>query len=245
MSKGPPTIESFNFRLGRGLAGKYIVESFLGSGWEGEVYKVVERSTGIPRAAKVFYPQRNTRDRAVKSYARKLNHLRRCPIVIQYHSSETIWHHGIRITCLISELVEGELLAKLIHRQPGKRLQSFEAMHLLHALASGVEPIHAMREYHGDLHSDNVLITRRGIHFDVRLVDFFHWGPPSAARIRDDVIDLIHILYEAVGGRRRYASQPPEIKSIVRGLRRDLIARSSRTAGHLRRHLESFAWSGR
>lgn len=242
-SKKPVEIDAFDLAPGRVIAGKYVVESQIGVGYEGEVYKVIERSTGIPRAAKIFFPQRNVQDRAIRYYAKKLDRLRACPILIQYHHSETFTFHRAPLTCLISEFVEGELLSRFITRQRGKRFQPFEALHLLHTLASGVERIHAQHDYHGDLHTDNVLISRRGIEFDVKLVDFYHHGPPSRALIREDVLGLIEILFEAIGGRRYYASQPPEIKAIVRGLRRDLIARYFPTAGHLRAHLETFPWS--
>jgi hypothetical protein len=236
-------IDAFDLRPGRVIGGKYVVESRLGGGWEGEVYKVLEQKTGARRAAKLFFPQRNVRDRAVTFYAKKLERLRKCPIVIQYHHSETLRYRGVTITCLISEFVEGELLSDFVARRRGKRLQTFEALHLTYALARGLEAVHAVREYHGDLHDTNVLVSRVGILFDVKLVDFFHWGAPTAAHIRDDVADLVRLLYDAVGGRRRYASQPPEIKAICRGLRRDLIAREFPTARHLREYLERFNWS--
>lgn len=234
-----PRIESFDFPPGRILAGDYRVESKLGSGWEGEVYRVVERRTGVHRAAKLFFPHRNERDRAVTFYARKLDRLKDCPIVIQYVHSERIQHRRVPITCLVSEYVEGELLSAYVERHPGKRLQPFEAMHLLYTLTCGMEQVHRHREYHGDLHSDNVMVRRRGIFFDVKVVDFYHWGAPTASRIREDVFDLIRLFYDAVGGRRTYAKQPPEVKAICRGLRRDLIAKSFPTAHHLREHLET------
>ncbi len=71
------------------------------------------------------------------------------------------------VTFLVSEYVEGELLSSFLSRQPGKRLMPFEGLHLLYALAKGVEPIHHAREYHGDPHNENVIIRRRGISFDV------------------------------------------------------------------------------
>jgi hypothetical protein len=243
MARSPKRIESFDLPPGRWIARKYVVEDLLGQGWEGEVYKVIEKKTGVARAAKVFYPHRNVRDRAVTFYAKKLDRLRRCDIIIQYHNSETFWHHGHRLTCLISEYVDGELLSDFLRRQPGRRLAPFEALHLLYALAAGVEQIHRVPEYHGDLHSDNVIVNRRGIGFEVKLVDLYSWGAPSAANIRDDVVALVHLLYEAVGGRDRYATQPAEIKAICAGLRRDLITRRFRTAGQLRQYLESFDWS--
>jgi hypothetical protein len=240
MAKRVPKIDEFNFPPGRVLAGKYEVQAFLGSGWEGEVYRVSEVRTGVPRAVKVFYPHRNVNDRAVRFHARKLDRLRKCPIVIQYHHSEPIRFRGSRVTCLISELVEGELLEDFIARRRGQRLPPFEALHLLYTLAAGLEQIHHLKEYHGDVHDRNVFVARRGIHFDVKLVDFFYWGPTDRSKIHDDVINLVRLLYDMVGGRRHYANQPSEVKAICCGLRRGLITHKFPTAGHLRQHLETF-----
>ncbi len=242
MSRTTDKIERFDFLPGRSIAGKYTVESRLGGGWEGEVYKVIENKTGIQRAAKLFYPQRNPRDRTVTIYARKLDRLRRCSIVIDYHHWETIRHRGTPITCLISDYVTGELFNHFVARHPGRRLHPFEALHLLYTLVQGLEEIHALREYHGDLHEENVLVERRGIYFDVKLVDFYHWGRSTSAFLRDDVVFAVRLLYESVGGRRRYADQPAEIKAICRGLRKDLIIRAFPTARALRQHLETFRW---
>ncbi|MEQ8195675.1 MAG: hypothetical protein RIB59_14415, partial [Rhodospirillales bacterium] len=57
----PPKIEKFDLEPGRKIAGIYEVEEFLGGGYEGEVYKVVESRTGISRTAKLFFPHRNER----------------------------------------------------------------------------------------------------------------------------------------------------------------------------------------
>ena len=47
---------SFDLREGQTLGRNYYVVELLGIGWEGEVYKVEERRTGIVRAAKLFLP---------------------------------------------------------------------------------------------------------------------------------------------------------------------------------------------
>jgi len=214
----------------------------LGAGWEGEVYEVVERKTGIHRAAKVFYPHRNAEDRAVKFYATKLDRLRRCEIVIQYHHSVSIRHRGVETTCLIGEFVDGELLTAFTTRQRGRRLSPFEALHVLYVLAVGIEQIHRAGEYHGDLHSDNVIVRRRGISFDVRLVDFYHWGPTTRATKQQDVIQLVQMFYEMIGGRTRYAAQPACVKRICCGLKHGLILRRFPTVLALREYLETFAW---
>ncbi len=242
MAADPRKIESFDLAPGRVLAGKYVVDGLLGSGWEGEVYRVTERKTGISRAMKLFFPKRNLKDRAVQFYANKLHRLLQCNVVIQYHHTDTFDFRRARITFLISDLVEGQLLEHFIAGRPGGRLTLFEALHLLHALATGIEQIHHAREYHGDIHDRNVLVTRSGIHFNVKLVDFYQWGRPTAAKIQEDVFDLVRLFYDAVGGRERYARQPEPVKAICRGLRKDLISKKFPTASHLRAHLESFEW---
>ncbi|MFH1754602.1 MAG: serine/threonine protein kinase, partial [Candidatus Latescibacterota bacterium] len=129
-------IDTFGFLPGRKLAGKYIVESLIGAGWEGEVYKLYEISTGITRAAKFFFPHRNPRNNLASWHAKKLHKLRHCPIIIQYQTQETIIFKRTPITFLVSEYVEGEILPEFLKRQSGKRLNVFEGLHFLHTLAS-------------------------------------------------------------------------------------------------------------
>ena len=196
-----------------------------------------------PRRAKVFFPHRNRGNRALQAQARRLEKLRDCPIVVKYHHSETHELEGDSVTVLISELVQGEPLEDFLARQPTGRLEIFEALHVLRALAAGLEPIHEMRLYHGDVHAGNVMLRRRGVHFDVKLFDTFDWGRPRAALLKEDVYNLVVLLSEMLGGRKRYSLQPPEVKAICQGLRRDRVAGKFPRAGRLRAHLDSFEWS--
>lgn len=237
------TIDSFELQPGRALGSGYVIDDRLGGGWEGEVYRVVDRRTGAARAAKFFFPARNERDRAVTRYARKLEQLRHVPMVMQFHHTETLRWRGQTITALVSELVEGRILADFVAEQKGRRLGVFEALSLLHALASGIEQMHAGGLYHGDLHSQNIVVRRRGVRFELKLLDLFHWGEHTvAASKRDDVIDATRLLLELLGGPRRYRAQPQVVKDIVRGQRRQLVSQRFPTARHLRRHLEQVEW---
>lgn len=235
-------LDTFDLQAGRILANKYEVIKKLGAGWEGEVYLVREKITGIERAAKFFFPERNPNNRTIAFYATKLHKLRHSPIVIQYHTQDTIRWRGLPISFLVSEYVEGELLSEFLARHPGKRLTPFQGLHLLHALSAGIESIHHMREYHGDLHTDNIVIRRFGLGYNLKLIDMFHWGAARKETIHDDVCDLIRILYEALGGSRHYARHPPEIKAICCGLKRSLILKKFRSAGQLREYLETMQW---
>lgn len=236
-------VESFGFSPGEQISNNYQIVSRLGGGWESEVYIVKERRTGIERAAKFFLPQRNLANRTANRYARKLHKLRKCPILIQYHTQEEIVFDGHVITVLISDYVEGELLSKFIKRQPGKRLSAFQGLHLLYALATGLEAVHQHKEYHGDLHTDNVIVSRYGLTFDLKLLDLFHWGPANKTNYQADICDLIRIFYDAIGGRKFYAKQPPEIKYICCGLKKSLILERFRSLAKLRSHLENINWA--
>lgn len=237
-----PYIDSFRLSPGRILSKKYEVISLLGAGWEGEVYLIREIATGIERTAKIFFPERNIKDKAVQFYAKKLHKLRHCPMAIQYSAQEHLTVKGLPVTLLISEYVEGELLSKFISQQPGKRLQPFQALHVLYALATGMECIHSIGEYHGDLHTDNIILQRYGLGFDMKLVDLFQSNTTKREAIQNDTVDMIHIFHEILGGAKHYAKQPPAVKAICNGLKRSLILKKFRSASQLRNYIETMQW---
>ena len=238
----PSRIKRFDFPPGRIVAGKYQIERPLGSGWEGEVYVIIERATGIRRAAKFYYPHRDPMGKAAITYARKLDALRHCPILMQYHHQEVAYVRKRKVVVVISELVEGQKLSEFLASQPGQRLSTFEALHVLYVLARGIAPIHARGEYHGDIHDDNIMIRREGIGFEVKLLDFFDLGKPTRSKIQKDVLNLVQVFHTLVGGRKHYANQPQVVKDIVRGLKDSLILQRFKSAGDIQRHLENLTW---
>ena len=235
-------IEKFDFEAGEAIDDKYEILSLLGKGWEGEVYLIREYGTNIERTAKFFYPHRNVGDRTIRFYARKLHKLRACPIIIQYHASDTLYIDGLPVSFLVSEYAHGELLSEFLARQPGKRVHPFVGVHLLYALANGIQAIHSLGEYHGDLHTENVIVQRFGLGFDLKLLDMFYWGKPSAENIREDVVDLIKIFYEALGGQRFYSKHPQAVKDICCGLKTSLILGKFRTAASICAYLQHMEW---
>jgi tRNA A-37 threonylcarbamoyl transferase component Bud32 len=242
MYRAGKAVRRFDFAPGRKIAGKYEIERLLGSGWEGEVYAIIERTTGIRRAAKFYYPHRDPTGKAAIAYARKLDALRHCPILMQYHHQEIAWVKKRKVTIVISELVEGQKLSEFLQTQRNHALSAFEALHVLYALARGIAPIHARGEYHGDIHDDNIMIRRQGITFDLKLIDFFDLGKPTRGKIHKDVLNLVEVFHVIVGGRERYAKQPKVVKDIIRGLKDSLILQRFQSAGDLQRHLENLQW---
>lgn len=235
------TEENFDLVPGKLLGRNYKVLEFLGKGWEGEVYKVEEKATGIVRAIKMFYKHRAEGLPHIV-YAKRLYQLKTCPIVIQYHHHDSAIIKKKPVDFLVSDFVDGEVLSQYIKKQPQKRLPPFEALHLFYALVHGIEQIHFIGEYHGDIHSDNIIVKRKGLGYDVHLIDLLHLGKSNKSRIQDDVFDLASILFEMIGGSKFYNKMPTHIKKIICGRKIHLIEKEFKNAGHLRLFIENFSW---
>lgn len=232
----------FNLEPGKTLGRNYFVERYLGGGWEGEVYMVAERHTGVLRAAKIYYPHHKRTRAQMSRYARKLYKLRDCAIVSQYLHRDIARVGRDQVEVMVSDLAPGEMLSSFLTSQKQKRLTEFEALHLLYAIVAGVEQIHYLGEYHGDIHSNNIMVSRKGLGFEVRLLDFFDLGRSSARMVFRDVVDLINLLFEMIGGARYYPAAHPVIKGLIRGRKHNLIRERYRNAGQLRLALDNLDW---
>lgn len=236
-------IEKFSLPEGRKISNRYSVVEFLGGGYEGEVYKVIESYTNKVRAIKLFYPQRNAKFKVSSRYAQKLDKLRDSPIVMDYLSHEIIPMRGEKVACLVSEFIQGELLSSFIGKQKNQRLGIFPAIHLIYSIVLGVESIHLEGEYHGDLHLDNIIIKRFGLEFDLKIIDLHHWGDSKKDNREEDIIKIIKIFYQILGGAKYYPKLSPSLKYIICGLKRSLILKRFRNISELRYHLETMDWS--
>ncbi len=237
------TIKDFDFQEGHVLNRKYRILSKLGQGWEGEVYSVVEINTNIIRAAKFFYPARNNENKTVIGYAKKLNNLNDAPIIIKYITQEEMEFKGHTILFLVSEYIEATSLEDYIHQSKKKAIPLFEAMHIFYNLVKGVEQIHLKGEFHGDLHTGNVLLRRKGLSFEIKLIDLFLWQGNKRDFQRADIIELINIFYEILGGQKNYTKLPQSIKKVICGKRSDIILKKFPKISNLSVSLENLTWT--
>jgi serine/threonine protein kinase len=234
---------AYNFHCGQILARKYEVTRQLSTTRVSEFYQLNERITGIERTAKFFSANLGPAAAQVaRTYAMKLHKLRDCDILMPYRTHETFSYRGHDVTFLVSDQVEGELLETFLAHRPAARLNGFEGLHLLHALAQGVEKMHCAGEHHGELTSKNIMIRRIGLGFRVKMLDFGPLNGTKPAMIKQDVEDLIKLFVTATGGPARWAKQARPVQLTCQALRRSFNEGQLRNAGDLRRHLESLAW---
>lgn len=240
MTADNPAIQ---LNAGRKLGSRYLVESLIGQGSEGAVYSVIDVTTGIRRAAKLFGVHADRRGRLSTRHAQKLNRLRYCHIVLQYLHSETVRIKGRSLTALVSELCEGIPLEKFIAHQPRKRMGTFMALSLMKQLVEGLEEVHLTGEYHADVHSQNIMVQPRGVGFELKLIDFYEWGRTTKAKQQQDILDVIRVLHEMLGGRSAYRHLPDEVKYIMAGLQTKHILKRFPTMTDLNGYLSTFEWS--
>ena len=74
------------------------------------------------------------------------------------------------------------------------------------------------------------------------MLDLYHYGRCNAEDIKDDVVDMIKIFYDVLGGKKHYHNLPKEIKDIICGLKRSLILQRFKTAGQLKDYIENLEW---
>jgi hypothetical protein len=114
---------------------------------------------------------------------------------------------------------------------------------LLYALVKGIEEIHLRNEYHGDLHTDNIIVNKFGLNFGLKVLDLLHYGNPKPEFLKDDLMGLIEIFHEVLGGSKSYSKHPQVIKHICCGLKKSMIIKKFKTVSQLREHLEILDWT--
>jgi hypothetical protein len=234
--------ESYDFAPGCLLARKYQVLSRIEAGSSGELYTLSECATGIERMGKFFSRKQNPA-RMATFYAQKLHRLRHCDILMQYRTQETISVGGTDITFLISDAMHGAPLLDFLANEPGSHLSLFEGLYLLHALAAGVEPIHAAGEHHGELTLDNILVRRKGLGFRAKLIDLSPGQSRKTGAFRQDVLDMIRLFAIATAASRFGRKFPKSVQKLLGEVEKSSSSSSLRDAGALRQYLETLSWS--
>lgn len=231
---------SFNFQKGLTISNKYTILEFIGSGSEGEVYLIEEKKTKILRAAKFFYPTKNRHNASLKFYAKKLHKLNKCSIVISYHTEDSFDHDNKTINFIVSEYIKGVMISTYLNQFPKKQLPYYQALHIFYELVKGIQEIHALNEYHGDIHTDNIMLESFGLSPNLKIVDMYNWKNDSLAQNKkDDLYNVVAVLHEILGGKKTYKLHPQYIKDICVGLQYKRIISKFKSIAGIQKYLEN------
>jgi tetratricopeptide (TPR) repeat protein len=140
------------------LADRFRIESIVGLGGMGVVYRATDLALGVPVAIKLLRPEVAHRAEAFERFRQELLLARQVssPRVVRIHD---IAQHQDR--WLISmDLIEGESLDRLLDRRGALPLE--DALRITRQLAEGLAAAHARGVMHRDLKPSNVLLDRDG-----------------------------------------------------------------------------------
>ncbi len=228
-------------KIGRVLRNRYVLESRLGSGGMGTVFKAMDRfRCDLPesnrRVAIKFLNDETGRRSEV------LSNLRR-----EFYCAQALSHPSIvkvyeldqddDVVFFTMELLEGELLSSAIERSRPFAISSSYVWSVILEIGDGLAHAHARDVVHGDLKPQNIMITHSG---ELRILDFGasrareRWSANEARKInltpayaccelweglqadpRDDLYALACVAYELLTGEHPFQGlKSPEARSL-------------------------------
>ncbi len=177
--------------VGRTLGG-YHLQTLIGAGGMGEVYRARDQKLGRDVAIKVLPPAFTSDADRLARFEREarmlaaLNHPNICAIYG--------FEHADGIQFLVLELVDGETLADRLRSRTAVLLG--EAVAIARQIADALEAAHEKGIIHRDLKPSNITITPAGL---VKVLDF---GLAKAVAIDGATQDLSSLSSDGAGGRR-------------------------------------------
>ncbi len=151
--------------IGRVLAGRYRIESLIGTGGMGEVYRAQDLTLERPVAVKMLRAEFASDQEFIRRFRQEATaaaSLSNPHIVGVFDVGEDEGEHYI-----VMELVEGRTLKDEIQSQG--RLPLALALTISQAVASALVAAHAKRVVHRDIKPENILLTSRG---EIKVADF-------------------------------------------------------------------------
>ena len=168
-----PTFPSRQLRAGDVLRDRYVIDSCLGSGGMGSVYKAVDKfrqehgDIDCHVAIKLLHegtrdqPAALARLRCEFYCAQMLSH----PNVINVFDLD----RGGDLDFFTMEWLDGELLSTVLHQFAGRAMPRVAAWAIIRQIAEGIAHAHERNIVHADLKPQNIMLLKSG---QVRILDF-------------------------------------------------------------------------
>ncbi len=233
-------------QIGDVIAGRFRIDSELGSGGMARVFRVVDIATQQTFALKLLRPEIANDEEAIARLRREGELLDRLdnPAIV---GIETYGKLADGRLFLVMELLEGQTLGELMREQ--QRLDPEQLTPIMTGVAAGLHAAHQAGVVHRDLKPDNIFLahakTERGPETQVKILDFGiskavgferltrtgqvlgtprYMAPEQLAADHDldarvDVYAMGVILYEALAGQPPFVAVSPSdmIVAILHG----------------------------
>jgi serine/threonine-protein kinase len=214
------------------LDNRYRLDGRIATGGMGEVWRGVDQTLGRPVAVKLLRPEYASDESFLVRFRGEARHAARLShpgiaSVYDYGEVATVDDHPTAY--LVMELVEGEPLSAVLHRE--KRLSPERMLDILGQAADALQAAHALNIVHRDIKPGNLLIRHDGV---VKVTDFgiaravdaapltatgimmgtAYYVSPEQASGRpvtpaSDVYSLGVVAYECLAGRRPFDDRNP------------------------------------
>jgi serine/threonine protein kinase len=157
------------FDVGRVIGGRYVLESVLGRGGMGTVFKALDRR-------RLDLPETNRR---VALKVQDQSTSRRADLRREFYCAQALAHpHIVQVyemhqdedaAFYTMELLEGQLLSSVLERTYPHALERPYAWAIIRDVGAALTHAHSRHVVHGDLKPQNIMITDTG---EVRILDF-------------------------------------------------------------------------
>jgi eukaryotic-like serine/threonine-protein kinase len=154
---------------GRTLDQKYYLESKLGVGGMGTVYRAGRLRIGDRVAVKVLHPDRMADPHAVERFRREAQTASR----LKHPNVVTVYDFGVSregLNYQVMELAEGESLRSLVERHG--RLAETAAAEIIRQVCAALDEAHRQGIVHRDIKPENILVQTTPHGLQVKVLDF-------------------------------------------------------------------------
>src|SRR5215510_12113002 len=154
---------------GRTLDQKYYLESKLGVGGMGTVYRAGRLLIGDQVAVKVLHPDQMADPQAVERFRREAQTAAR----LKHPNVVTVYDFGVSregLTYQVMELAEGESLRSLVERHG--RLAVTAAAEIIRQVCAALDEAHRQGIVHRDIKPENILVQTIPGGLQVKVLDF-------------------------------------------------------------------------
>lgn len=165
-----PSVEALDPFVGMVLDDKYEIESLIGKGSIGNVYKARHLGIGLPVAVKILHSSLVPDVAYVARFRREA----RSATSVQHPNLVLVMDLGVtadKIFYIVMEFVDGVNLADLLESE--RQLEVARACKLMKQVCLAIDAVHQKNIIHRDLKPSNILIANSGLLTETaKVIDF-------------------------------------------------------------------------